>query len=126
MRHAMWSTELFYQLSLAAYVAASILFPAAMIFAAKILGPSNPNPVKNSTFECGQVPIGEAHVQFTVQYLPYAMIYAIFGALAVFLLIVAPSIVLFDTEMLKLAIVIVVVSSLACIGAAVSLRPRGR
>jgi NADH-quinone oxidoreductase subunit A len=122
----MWSTEQFYQLSLLTYVAASILFPAAMIFAAKVLGPSNPNPVKNSTFECGQVPIGEAHVQFTVQYLPYAMIYAIFGALAVFLLIVAPSIALFDTEMLEFAVIVVVISSLACIGAAVSLRLRSR
>jgi len=122
----MWSSDLFNQLSLLAYVGVSIAFPIAMVLVAKILGPSNPNPTKNSTFECGQTPIGEAHVQFTVQYLPYVMIYSIYGALAVFLLLIAPSIASFDAEMLKLATIVIVISSLTSLGAALSLRPRAR
>lgn len=122
----MWSIEVFNLLSLIVYVVAVTAFPLAMVFAAKVLGPSNPNRVKNSTFECGQVPIGEAHVQFNVQYLPYAMIYAIYGALAVFLLLISPGIVSFNAEMLRTVTTTIVIASVGSFAAAISLRPRAR
>jgi NADH-quinone oxidoreductase subunit A len=104
-----------------------IIFPVALVVAAKILGPYNPNPVKNSTFECGQIPIGKSHVRFTIQYLPYAMIYAIFGALAIFLLLAAPAIARLNVELLSVALSLLIVLTLALFGAAISLRSvRGR
>ncbi len=54
-----------------------------MLMASKLLRPSNPNPVKKSTYECGQPPRGEAH-NFTLpgaeQYFIYALIFFVFDS----------------------------------------------
>ncbi len=78
-------------LGLGIFVVVMLIFPLSLIISGKIFGPSNPNPAKNMTFECGQIPEGSSHMRFTIQYYPYAMIYAIFGAIAVFLLLTAPA-----------------------------------
>jgi len=78
-------------LGLTIFVVVMLIFPLGLVIAGKIFGPSNPSPTKNMTFECGQIPEGSAHLRFTIRYYPYAMIYAIFGAIAVFLLLTAPA-----------------------------------
>ena len=84
-------TEAF-NLSLSIYIALVIIIPVSTWITAKILSLTKSNPIKNATYECGQIFTGKAHVNWTIQYYPYAMIYAIFGATAIFLLIAAPEI----------------------------------
>ncbi|MFQ6081150.1 MAG: NADH-quinone oxidoreductase subunit A [Candidatus Bathyarchaeia archaeon] len=50
----------------------------------KILRPSNPNPTKKSTYECGQSPRGAAHdfmLTGILHYFIYALIFFVFDAL---------------------------------------------
>jgi NADH-quinone oxidoreductase subunit A len=47
--------------------------------------PSNPNPVKNSIFECGMETIGKTWVQFNFHYYFYALIFLALDVLVVFL-----------------------------------------
>ena len=47
--------------------------------------PYNPNPVKNSTFECGMETIGKAWVQFNSRYYFYALVFIALDVLVVFL-----------------------------------------
>ncbi|MGH2575671.1 MAG: NADH-quinone oxidoreductase subunit A, partial [Ignavibacteria bacterium] len=45
----------------------AIIFAVVNIFASKIFGPKNPNPVKLSTYESGMEPIGTARGRFSVK-----------------------------------------------------------
>ncbi len=47
--------------------------------------PNNPNPIKNSTFECGMETIGKTWVQFNFHYYFYALIFLALDVLVVFL-----------------------------------------
>jgi NADH-quinone oxidoreductase subunit A len=47
--------------------------------------PYNPNPVKNSTFECGMETIGTAWVRFNFRYYFYALVFIALDILVVFL-----------------------------------------
>ena len=50
------------------------------------LAPKNkPNPVKNSTYECGMVPAGKAWVQFNFRFYFFAILFVAFDVLTVFL-----------------------------------------
>jgi NADH-quinone oxidoreductase subunit A len=44
----------------------------------RILRPHNPYPDKNSTYECGERPIGEAWVQFNPRFYLIALVFLIF------------------------------------------------
>jgi len=47
--------------------------------------PSNPNPIKSSTFECGMETIGKTWVQFNFHYYFYALVFLALDVLVVFL-----------------------------------------
>ena len=47
--------------------------------------PHKPNPIKNSTFECGMETIGKTWVQFNFHYYFYALVFLALDVLAVFL-----------------------------------------
>ena len=47
--------------------------------------PHKPNPVKNSTYECGMETIGRSWVQFNFRYYFYALLFVAFDILTVFL-----------------------------------------
>jgi len=47
--------------------------------------PSNPNPIKNSIFECGMETIGKTWVQFNFHYYFYALVFLALDVLVVFL-----------------------------------------
>ena len=47
--------------------------------------PGNPNPVKNSIFECGMETIGKTWVQFNFRYYFYALLFLALDVLVVFL-----------------------------------------
>lgn len=118
-------TGIFNLLSLLVFTVSMIIFPLALWIIAKILGPSNPNIVKNSTYECGQVSTGEAHMRFNIRYYPYAMIYAIFGSFAIFLLLMAPEIIRSKVG-LGFSLVMLAIITSALFSAVTSLRFTGK
>ena len=68
----------------------AILFSLIMVVIPIILRflkivPSNPNPIKNSIFECGMETIGKTWVQFNFRYYFYALIFLSLDVLVVFL-----------------------------------------
>ena len=63
----------------------SLFFPAAAITMAGIIGPKKSNSLKQTTYECGSQPVGEAWVQFKVQYYIYALVFLLFDVEVIFL-----------------------------------------
>jgi NADH:ubiquinone oxidoreductase subunit 3 (subunit A) len=61
------------------------LIPAAAIIVAAILSPRKPNPIKESTYECGIETVGENWVQFKAQYYIFALVFLVFDVETVFL-----------------------------------------
>jgi NADH-quinone oxidoreductase subunit A len=67
-------------------VVVAALLPVAGLGIASLIRPKKPNPVKQSTYECGIESIGDAWVQFRAQYYIYALVFVVFDIEAVFLL----------------------------------------
>ena len=65
------------------FTVSTLLIPTALRFF-KIV-PNNPNPIKNSIFECGMETIGKTWVQFNFRYYFYALVFIILDVLVVFL-----------------------------------------
>ena len=61
------------------------IFPAAALVIPRIIAPRKPNPMKSQTYECGMETVGEARVQFRVQYYIFALIFLVFDVEMVFL-----------------------------------------
>lgn len=72
-------------LFVAALLPLGIVFGGLPILAGQILAPRKPNPIKESTYECGVETVGDTWVQFKVQYYIYALVFVIFDIEAVFL-----------------------------------------
>jgi NADH-quinone oxidoreductase subunit A len=62
-----------------------IVFPVVPVVAAFVLGPKKPNALKYETYECGIETVGEAWVQFKVQYYIFALVFVVFDVETVFL-----------------------------------------
>jgi NADH-quinone oxidoreductase subunit A len=67
-------------------VVVASLLPIVGLGIASLIRPKKPNPVKQSTYECGIETIGDAWVQFRAQYYIYALVFVVFDIEAVFLL----------------------------------------
>ncbi|MGD0779466.1 MAG: NADH-quinone oxidoreductase subunit A [Dehalococcoidales bacterium] len=72
------------------FLVVAILFSFTMVVIPIILRylkivPSNPNPTKNSIFECGMETIGKTWVQFNFRYYFYALVFLALDVLVVFL-----------------------------------------
>jgi NADH:ubiquinone oxidoreductase subunit 3 (subunit A) len=65
----------------------ALLFPLGTFFATRLFRPDHPTPLKDLTYECGEVPEGEAQIQFHFQYYMFALIFVVFDVAAVFLLL---------------------------------------
>ncbi|HEY5984514.1 MAG TPA: NADH-quinone oxidoreductase subunit A [Anaerolineales bacterium] len=61
------------------------LVPAAAIIIAAIIAPKKPNPIKQSTYECGMETVGENWVQFRAQYYIFGLVFLVFDVESVFL-----------------------------------------
>ena len=72
------------------FLIAVVLFTLLMVTIPVVLRfiklvPDNPNPIKNSTFECGMETIGKTWVQFNFRYYFYALVFLALDVLVVFL-----------------------------------------
>jgi NADH-quinone oxidoreductase subunit A len=68
----------------------AVIFSLSMVIIPIVLRilkivPGNPNPVKNSIFECGMETIGKTWVQFNFRYYFYALVFLALDVLVVFL-----------------------------------------
>jgi NADH:ubiquinone oxidoreductase subunit 3 (subunit A) len=62
-----------------------LIIPVGAIGFAWILAPKKPNPIKQTTYECGIETVGESWVQFKAQYYIYALVFLVFDVETVFL-----------------------------------------
>jgi len=67
------------------FMIVAVIIPFAAILIARILGPRKPNPIKQSTYECGMETVGDSWVQFKAQYYVFALIFLVFDVETVFL-----------------------------------------
>lgn len=67
------------------FVVVGALVPAAAIAVSWIISPKKPNPIKQSTYECGMETVGENWVQFKAQYYIFALVFLVFDVETVFL-----------------------------------------
>lgn len=68
----------------------AVAFPLVPIAASVALGvfrirPRRPDPVKESVYECGMVPVGNALVRYNVRYYLFALLFVVFDVEAIFL-----------------------------------------
>ena len=65
----------------------ALSFPVMTFFIGRFFRPHNDNALKNSTYECGEIPIGEAHIQVHFQYYMFAILFVVFDLVVVFLIL---------------------------------------
>ena len=59
------------------------------LLAANRLSPKKPNKIKQETYECGMETVGDAWVQFRVQYYIFALVFVLFDVEAILLFPIA-------------------------------------
>src|SRR5690606_41630824 len=62
-----------------------VLLVAATIFLAKVIAPNIPNPIKLSTYECGEETSGMAWTQFNSRFYVIALIFLLFDVVLIFI-----------------------------------------
>jgi NADH:ubiquinone oxidoreductase subunit 3 (subunit A) len=67
------------------FLVVGALVPTAAIVTSWIVSPKKPNPIKQSTYECGMETVGENWVQFNAQYYIFALVFLVFDVETVFL-----------------------------------------
>jgi NADH:ubiquinone oxidoreductase subunit 3 (subunit A) len=72
-------------LTVGLFLAVGVLIPTAAIVVSWIVSPKKPNPIKQSTYECGMETVGESWVQFKAQYYIFALVFLVFDVETVFL-----------------------------------------
>lgn len=72
-------------LAVAMFTIVGIGFIVVTFIASSFFRPHRPSDMKQSTYECGEEPIGPAWLQFRVGYYIYALIFLIFDVEAVFI-----------------------------------------
>jgi len=65
----------------------ALLFPLGTFFATRLFRPTHPTPLKDLTYECGELPEGEAQIQVHFQYYMFGLIFVVFDVAAIFLLL---------------------------------------
>jgi NADH:ubiquinone oxidoreductase subunit 3 (subunit A) len=67
------------------FVVIGLVIPIAPLIIAVVIAPKKPNPIKQSTYECGMETVGESWVQFKAQYYVFALVFLVFDVETVFL-----------------------------------------
>ncbi|MEE8168550.1 MAG: NADH-quinone oxidoreductase subunit A [Candidatus Hydrothermarchaeales archaeon] len=74
-----------YYIPVAIFIIVGLLFPIAAMVSSWLFRVKNPYPEKLTTFECGEIPIGNAQIQFDIQYYMFAILFVVFDIETVFL-----------------------------------------
>ncbi len=73
------------RLYVALFLVVGAVVPTAAIVLSWIVSPKKPNPIKESTYECGMETVGVNWVQFKAQYYIFALVFLVFDVETVFL-----------------------------------------
>ena len=73
----------------AIFLALAVAFPLLVYFMTRLVRANKPTELKATTYECGEVPIGEAQIQFNFQYYMFALVFVVFDVAAIFLMLMA-------------------------------------
>jgi NADH-quinone oxidoreductase subunit A len=69
----------------AIFVGLGLFLPIAALTVGRILRPNKPTEAKLTTYESGNIPIGDSQVRFNVRYYIFALMFVIFDVETVFL-----------------------------------------
>lgn len=61
-----------------------VLLVCATIFLAKLISPKKPNPIKESTYECGEEAVGTSWTQFNPRFYVIALVFLLFDVELIF------------------------------------------
>jgi len=64
----------------------ALLFPTVAFLLSRYFRTDKHDPRGETTYECGEVPIGDARIQFHFQYYMYAIMFVAFDLVTVFIL----------------------------------------
>lgn len=73
-------------LYVAVFALAAIAFVVTMLGLSSLLRPHVPTPQKQMTYECGEIPKGEAWIQFNFRFYVFALLFVVFDVEALFLI----------------------------------------
>ncbi len=62
-----------------------VIVPIVPLVFSRLVAPRKPNPIKQSTYECGIETVGDSWVQFQAQYYIFALVFLVFDVETVFL-----------------------------------------
>ena len=71
------------------FFAWAIAFVGGMLLLGSLVRPNNPEPIKLSTYECGEPPTGSAWINFNIRFYLVALIFVIFDVEVAFIYPVA-------------------------------------
>jgi NADH:ubiquinone oxidoreductase subunit 3 (subunit A) len=74
-------------LPIAIFAVIALGVPIFAFWLSRFFRPTKITALKRETYECGEVPIGEAQIQFHFQFYMFAIIFVVFDLITVFLLI---------------------------------------
>jgi NADH-quinone oxidoreductase subunit A len=69
----------------AIFLALGILLPIVALTVGRWLRPNKPTEQKQTTYESGNIPIGDSHVRFNIRYYLFALMFVIFDVETVFM-----------------------------------------
>ena len=78
------------------FAAVGLLFPMVSFLLNRYFRPTKLTKIKDTTYECGSIPIGEAKIQFHFQYYMFAIIFVVFDIVIVFIMLWAVTYNLLD------------------------------
>jgi NADH:ubiquinone oxidoreductase subunit 3 (subunit A) len=67
------------------FLVLGMALPGMALVISWLVAPKKPNPIKQSTYECGVETVGDAWVQFKAEYYIFALAFLIFDVETVFL-----------------------------------------
>lgn len=74
-------------MGVAVFAIVALLFPTLAFFLSRYFRTDRNDARSMTTYECGEIPIGDAQIQFHFQYYMYAIIFVAFDLVTVFVLI---------------------------------------
>jgi NADH-quinone oxidoreductase subunit A len=67
------------------FLIVAIVFAASTIAMSTLIVPRRHNPTKDSSYECGVIPVGDARARFTVKFYLVAVLFILFDVEVIFL-----------------------------------------
>ena len=69
------------------FLLVAVVLGLLLVSLPRLLAPRHASKLKSQTYECGEVPTGEARIQFSFQYYIFALIFVVFDSLSIFVLV---------------------------------------